>query len=186
MATKRKRASSWEFVVRRKGLLPKPLYLTFASEAEGDQYVRKLEALLERGVVPDEFRQRAGELITIEDAARAYLTAQHVPPSDKRCLVIVVERIGATRLNAITYPWAESWVRGLKRERNLSRTTIRHHGALARCLDWGVRQGVAALRVNPLRQLPRRHATYNDNDTAAVLQGGGNPPSRHCGGMRRT
>ena len=74
MATKRKRASSWEFVVRRKGLLPKPLYLTFASEAEGDQYVRKLEALLERGVVPDEFRQRAGELITIEDAARAYLT----------------------------------------------------------------------------------------------------------------
>lgn len=175
MATKRKRASSWEFVVRRKGLLPKPLYLTFATEAEGDQYVRKLEALLERGVVPDEFRQRAGELVTIEDAARAYLAAQHVPPSDKRCLVIVVERIGATRLNAITYPWAESWVRGLKRERNLSPTTIRHQvGALARCLDWVVRQGVAALSVNPLRQLPRRYATYNDSDAAAVRVGGGN------------
>jgi hypothetical protein len=40
MATKRKRASSWEFVVRRKGLLPKPLYLTFATEAEGDHRVR--------------------------------------------------------------------------------------------------------------------------------------------------
>jgi integrase len=46
-------------------------------------------------------------------------------------------------------------------------------GALARCLDWGVRQGIAALTVNPLRQLPRRYATYNDRDTAAARVGGG-------------
>ena len=83
MATKRKRNSSWEFVVRRKGLLPRPLYLTFASEEEGDQYVRKLEALLDRGVVPDEFRRQRGELVTIEDAAREYLAVQDVPFSDK-------------------------------------------------------------------------------------------------------
>jgi hypothetical protein len=100
MATKRKRASSWKLVIRRKGLLPKPLHLKFASETEGDQYVRKREAVLERGV-PDEFRQRSGELVTIEDAARAYIAAQHLPSSDKRCLAIVIERIGATRLNAI-------------------------------------------------------------------------------------
>ena len=56
MATKRKRGSSWEFIVRRKGVLPKPLYLTFASEEEGDRYVKKLEALLDAGVVPEEFR----------------------------------------------------------------------------------------------------------------------------------
>ena len=107
MATKRKRNSSWEFVVRRKGLLPKPLYLTFTSEEEGDQYVKKLEALLDRGVVPDEFRRKRGDLVTIEDAAREYLAAQHVPFSDKRCLAIVVDRIGTTRLSAITYDWAD-------------------------------------------------------------------------------
>ena len=98
MATKRKRGSSWEFVVRRKGLLPKPLYLTFASEEEGDEYVRSLEALLDRGVVPDEFRRQQGDLVTIDDAARAYLAAQHVPSSDQRCLAVVVDRIGTTRL----------------------------------------------------------------------------------------
>jgi serine/threonine protein kinase len=169
MATKRKRNSSWEFVVRRKGLLPKPLYLTFTSEEEGDQYVKKLEALLDRGVVPDEFRRKRGDLVTIEDAAREYLAAQHVPFSDKRCLAIVVDRIGTTRLSAITYDWAESWVTALKRERNLSPTTIRHHvGSLARCFDWGARRGVGALVVNPLRQLPRRYAAYSDSDVTAV------------------
>jgi len=169
MATKRKRGSSWEFIVRRKGLLPKPLYLTFASEEEGDQYVKKLEALLDRGVVPDEFRRQRGELVTIEDAAREYLAAQHVPPSDKRCLAIVVTRIGTTRLSAVTYAWAESWVTGLKRERNLAPATIRHHvGALARCFDWGARRGVAALAVNPVRQLPKRYAAYSASDATAV------------------
>lgn len=175
MATKRKRGSSWAFIVRRKGLLPRPLYLTFASEEEGDQYVRKLEALLDRGVVPDEFRQRQGELVTIEDAAREYLAVQHVAASDKRCLAVVVDRIGTTRLSVITYDWAESWVTGLKREHNLSPSTIRHQvGALARCFDWGTRRGIAGLAVNPLRQLPKRYATYGDSDTTAVRVRGGN------------
>ena len=169
MATKRKRNSSWEFVVRRKGLLPRPLYLTFASEEEGDQYVRKLEALLDRGVVPDEFRRQRGELVTIEDAAREYLAVQAVPFSDKRCLAVVVGRIGTTRLTVINYNWAESWVTGLKRERNLSPSTIRHHvGTLARCFDWCTRRGVVALAVNPLRQLPKRYAAYSDSDAIAV------------------
>ena len=114
-----------EFVVRRKGLLPKPSYLTFTSEQEGDRYVAKLEALPDRGVVPDEFRQQSGDLVTIEDAVREYLAAMHVPPSDKRCLAILVDRIGATRLIAITYEWVEVWVTGLKRERNLSPTSER-------------------------------------------------------------
>ena len=169
MATKRQRGSSWEFIVRRKGILPKPLYLTFASEDEGDRYVKKLEALLDVGVVPEEFRQRRDELVTIEDAAREYLAVQQVPASDKRCLAVVVSRIGATRLSTINYEWAENWVKGLKRERNLSPSTIRHQvGALARCFDWGARRAVAGLVVNPLRQLPKRYATYNDSDASAV------------------
>ena len=146
MATKRKRGSSWEFIVKRKGILPRPLYLSFVSEEEGDRYVKKLEALLDVGVVPEEFRQRRGELVTIGDAAREYLAVQQVPASDKRCLAVVVNRIGTTRLSAITYEWAESWVTGLKRERNLSPSTIRHHvGALARCFDWGARRAVTGL-----------------------------------------
>jgi hypothetical protein len=108
MATKRNRGSSWEVIVRRRGILPRPLYLTFSSEEEGDRYVRKLEALLDAGVVPEEFRQRQGEMLTIEDVARQYLAVQQVPSSDKRCLAVVVSRIGKTRLASISYDWAES------------------------------------------------------------------------------
>jgi hypothetical protein len=39
------------------------LCLTFASEEEGDAYVKKLEALLDRGIVPEEFSRRGGELV---------------------------------------------------------------------------------------------------------------------------
>src|SRR5262245_36919907 len=176
MATKRKRGSSWEFIVKRKGLLPKPLYLTFASEEEGDRYVAKLEALLDRGVVPDEFRRQLGKFVTIEDAAREYLAAQHVPPSDKRSLAVVVSRIGTTRLSAVNYQWVESWVTGLKRERNLAPATVRHHvGALARCFDWATRRGIPALAVNPLRQLPKRYAVYTASDATAVQVIAGEP-----------
>jgi integrase len=169
MATKRKRASSWEFVVRRKDLLPRPLYLTFTSEEEGDRYVSKLEALLDRGVVPDEFRQRQGELVTIKDAIREYLAVQQVPASDKRCLAVVADRIGATRMSSISYDWAESWVTAMKRERNLAPSTIRHQvGALARCFDWGARRRIPELAVNPLRLLPKRYAAYSDSDASAA------------------
>ncbi len=40
MATKRQRGAGWEYVVKRKGLMSRPLYLTFSSEDEGDGYVR--------------------------------------------------------------------------------------------------------------------------------------------------
>jgi integrase len=170
MATKRRRDSnSWEFVVKRKGLLPRPLYLTFASEEEGDRYVKRLEALLDRGVVPEEFRREQGGIVTVEDAAREYLAAQHVPESDQRPLAVVVSRIGTTRVREIDYRWAERWVNAMKRERQLSPTTIRHHvGALARCFDWGSRRGIAALAVNPLRQLPKGYAVYSEADAKSV------------------
>ena len=170
MTTKRRRGSrNWEFVIKRKALLPRPLYLTFASEQEGDRYVQRLEALLDRGVVPEEFRRQQGDILTVEDAAREYLAAQHVPESDQRPLAVVVSRVGATRLREIDYAWAESWVNGLKREQQLSPTTIRHHvGALARCFDWGSRHGIAALAINPLRRLPKGYAVYSEADAKSV------------------
>jgi integrase len=170
MATKRRRGSSnWEFVIKRKALLPRPLYLTFASEQEGDRYVQRLEALLDVGVVPEEFRRQQGDILTVEDVARAYLAAQHVPESDQRPLAVVVTRVGAARLREIDYGWAESWINGLKREQQLSPTTIRHHvGALARCFDWGSRRGIAALAINPLRQLPKGYAVYSEADAKSV------------------
>lgn len=55
MATRRMRSSGrWEFIVKKKGLLPKPVYLTFESEQAGINYCARLEALLKKGIVPPE------------------------------------------------------------------------------------------------------------------------------------
>lgn len=50
MPTKRRRC--------RAGLLDRPIYLTFADEVEGDEYCRRVEALLDRGIVPPEFLEQ--------------------------------------------------------------------------------------------------------------------------------
>ena len=176
MATKRLRSSgNWEFVVKRKTLLDAPLYLSFESEAEGDKYVKKLEALLDQGIVPAEFKKSSDEFATIGAAIRGYLAAQHVAASDRAGLGVLFSRIGDKRLSTVDYLWAESWVTDLKRTLQLSPTTIRHHvGALARCFDWAGRRGVAALISNPLRKLPRKYSSYTAADAAAARALGGN------------
>lgn len=178
MPTKRNRGSSWEFVVRRRGLLPKPLYLTFADEAEGDAYCAKLEALLDRGIVPDEILREGGGMATVADAIDAYVKAVAVKPSDVAYLGVVRERIGADRLMEIHYAWGESWVRSMKQTQNLSPSTIRHYvGALARCFDWVSKRQQGTMPSNPLRMLARGYATYNEHDALAVQSAGGDVPA---------
>jgi len=53
--------------------LPRPLYLSFESETEGDEYVARLEALLDRGIVPEEFKET--RFSTINRNPKAYLFA---------------------------------------------------------------------------------------------------------------
>ncbi|MDW5417829.1 site-specific integrase [Iodobacter sp. CM08] len=176
MAGKRKRNNSWEYAVRCKKLLPKPLTFTFSDEAEGDAYIAKLEALLERGILPQELAEHGMNLLTVRDAIRAYQKAIAVPDTDIRLLnrlESITDGIGATRLTSIDYPWAERWISQMKQEKALSPVTIRHYvGALARCFDWMTRRHYASLAVNPLRSLPKSYAKYNDDDANAVeMQG---------------
>jgi hypothetical protein len=179
MARKRRRASgTWEFVVRRQILLHGPLYLSFEIEADGDAYVKRLEALLDKGIVPDEFKNSREKITTIGAAIRGYLLAHNVALSDRSELGVFRVRIGETPLSIVNYLWAESWITKLKREGCLAPTTIRHRvGALARCFDWAERRGVVELIPNPLRRLPRNYSTYNDLDAAAARALGDKPGS---------
>ncbi|CAG4906404.1 site-specific integrase [Paraburkholderia saeva] len=170
MATKRMRPSgTWEYIVRRKGILPKPLSLTFDTEAEGDVYVRRLEQMLDAGILPEDLVERRSDLITVDDAIRSYMTKVSLPSSDASLLNALVGRWRSHPLTGVDYQWAEGWVKTMKRKDILAPSTIRHYvGALARCFDWVVRSGSPSLATNPLRLLPKRYATYTDEDTAAV------------------
>lgn len=157
MATKRKRGETWHYTVRRS-ILPKPIYLSFPSENDGDAYVAKLERLLDRGIIPDEFQQPEKKSAALAGLVRDYLREVSVSPQDQQ----ILGRFDPGRLELfqLDVRWAMGWVAALK-ERQVAPVTIRHHvGALARCLDHATRQGL--MDSNPLRQLPRGYSTYRD------------------------
>lgn len=177
MATKRQRGNTWHYVIKHAGLLPKPVYLTFDTEAEGDAYVARLESLLDNEIIPPELQEAGkGGLKTVAHLIRAYLNTITVSSTDEGVLGVLLDRIGGVVLTrAGTYDWAEQWISEMKRIRRLSPVTIRHHaGALARCFDWGGRKGVTAVIVNPLRQLPRSYAGYTAEDRRVI--GEDDPP----------
>lgn len=165
MAGKRKRANGWEYVVKKAGLLDKPIYLTFDSEQEGDKYVKRLEALLDRGIVPTDVRPD-GRILTIEQLARAYLVQAHPSPKDIGALGTVVDTKGKTPLMGITAQWVDEWISELKRVDKLAPATIRAKvGALARCCDWGIRKDLLQMPDRPLRALPNGYAQYTKLDS---------------------
>ncbi|WEN13659.1 site-specific integrase [Rhodanobacter sp. AS-Z3] len=167
---KRRRGDAWHYTVKRAGLLPRPLYLSFTDEAEGDEYVRRVEALLDRGVVPDEFGAKRELRPTLRDGVRRYLAGQHVAADDPKVLGVVLQRLPMDmRLAELSFTWATRWVGELKRKQNLAPSTIRKHvGALSRCLDWLAGHG--DVPFNALRSLPKGYASYTPDDAAAVAQ----------------
>lgn len=164
MATKRQRKNNkWEYIVRRKHLLDKPYYLTFDTEAQGDAYVAKLEALLDQGIVPKELSLRQAKAENVKDLIKNYLANVSAKEDDRNLLVLISDFMGDEPLAALNYDWAERWVQDMKRLKGLKPGTIRHYvGAMARCMDWGKRKGL--LLDSPLRDLPRGYSGYTDAD----------------------
>ena len=168
MATKRKRGETWHYTVRRAGLLDKPLYLSFDDEAEGDEYVKRLEALLDRGVVPEEFQEKREVKRELRDHVRRFLATNTVTAEDASILQIVLGRLPPKlSLQQLTFAWATGFASDLKRVHNLAPSTVRKHvGALARVLDWVAAHG--DIPFNPLRLLPKGYAAYTEEDAIAV------------------
>jgi integrase len=165
MASKRKRGNSREYIVKNKALLGKPYTISFENETEGDAWVAHLEACLAQGIVPEDILKQRGEFTFIADVINGYLKSGYIPSSDVGCLNVLAARIGTVALRDVDYAWVEKWVSAMKQFHNLAPTTIRHHvGSLARCFDWGSKQKIKELVINPIRLLPRRYATYSEAD----------------------
>jgi len=166
MASKRLRTGKWEYVIKRAGVLEKPLYLTFDSEAEGDAYCARVESWLDRGIVPDELR--GGARIThLAGLVDLYLRKTTATKKDQEVLASLAGSMDGVPLTSLNVRWVDHLVSRMKHEQKLAPATIRAKiGALARCTDWGVRQGLLTLPDHPFRTLPEGYASYTDEDTA--------------------
>lgn len=135
--------------------MPKPIYLRFESEVGGGDYLHRLEALLDAGVVPEEFSSTAAGKLTLAELNREYQVALHVPDEDRVLLNAIHARLGKTLSLTLVDKWVERWVSDMKREQNLAPSTICHYvGALIRCFAWVCRSGQhPELVINPLELL---------------------------------
>jgi integrase len=164
MASKRKKGSKWEFVVKRAGVLEKPLYLMFDSEAVGDTYCRKLEALLDRGIVPTEYQPNNGAK-TLGALVAEYLRDAHPSKNDREVLRVLMPTLGQAPCAGIDAAWVDALVQQMKREHQYTPSTIRAKiGALARATDWGARKKLILIPDQPFRTLPEGYATYTELD----------------------
>lgn len=163
MATKRQRAGgSWEFTVKRKGVLPKPLSFTFDTEEEGDAYCMKLEAMLDKGIIPEELQERT--VHTMDQVIDKYEDECHMAQADKEMMSALRKKVEGVRMADVNYAWAENWVKTLKRTHKLSPSRVRHYvGALARAIDWAGKR-YPDLVMNPMRMLPKGYSAYTPAD----------------------
>lgn len=165
MATARQRiGGNWEFTVKRKSLLPKPLSFTFDTYEEGEDYCAKLEAMLDKGIVPPELQER--NVCTMDQLIDKYEIECHMSQADREMIPALRKKVLGVKMSDIDYAWAENWIKSLKRTHKLSPSRVRHYvGALARAIDWGGRRHPELL-INPLRMLPKGYSAYTPADIA--------------------
>ncbi|WP_220807254.1 site-specific integrase [Noviherbaspirillum aridicola] len=175
-----KRTANGRYQLRVRHALLQPngeFYLTFTEEADARRYGDQLDHLLARGVVPKDLLERPDTTRdgwSLSRCIAEYLRVEDVKPSEAALLATVRPEVGHVMTWALSYDWAEGWVRTMKREKNLAPSTIRHrHGALARCLDWVMRKHLHVLASNPLRLLKRGFATYSAEDGRVAIAHGG-------------
>ncbi len=163
----------------RHSMLPKPFIATFDSEVEARNYGEQLDAMLARGIVPQELiagEAKRGADPLVYEVVKGYLAgAPGLTNSDTALLGVMVgdKPLVGLRFSGLTYRWVEQYVAWLKSaEMHLAPSSIRKRvGALGRVIDWHIRMTTADGAVplaNVLRLLPRGYSTYNANDTATV------------------
>jgi len=165
MAGKRLRKNgTWEFVFKRTGVLDKPLYMTFDTEAEGDAYAAKLDALLKRGIVPADLSPEI-KATTLREMVTAYEAAAHPSASDKGALNVILALRGSTALTEINVKWVDAWILEMKLVDNNAPGTIRAKvGALSRACDWALRKGLMTMPDMPFKSLPNSYSQYTDDE----------------------
>jgi integrase len=171
--TVRPRGKRFELRVKH-ALLPKPFYFTFDTDVEANNYGEQLDALLARGIVPNELlaaSPRGDDPLLIE-VIRAYTKEASPTDSDDALLSTMLGSLVGVRISSLSFQWADNYVRDLKLKRNLAPGSIRKRvGVLARVVDWHQRRVTPRDQVPPanaLRLLPRGYSLYTREETAKL------------------
>lgn len=169
MAGKRCRKNgTWEYVFKRAGVLDKPLYMTFDTEAEGDAYAAKLDALLDRGIAPGDLAPEA-KATTVRELLNIYEAQAHPSAKDIGCFDPIIEARGTSLLTEINVHWVDAWISQMKILDNNAPATIRAKvGALSRACNWAVRKGIMEMPDAPFTSLPNGYSQYTDEDAKKV------------------
>lgn len=155
-----------QYTFKRAGVLEKPIYLTFSDEVEGDAFAKRLDALLDRGIVPTEL-QAPTRVTSIADLVNLYMRDAHPKPKDVQQLNATLKTKGKVSLTSLNAAWVDAWISELKRVDKLAPATIRAKvGAMARCVDWGMRGGHLVMPDHAFRTLPDGYAQYTATDAA--------------------
>lgn len=160
-----------QFTIKRAGVLDRPVYLTYPQhqEQEARAYIKKVEALLARGIVPPDLVAQPQRPRTVRDLVRVYEYGATPSRKDRDALGVAIKAFGSLPLDAITTAWVDEWIAGMKRVERLAPSSIRARvGALARCCDWGMRKGYLSMPDHPLRTLPDGYSQYSQADEEAA------------------
>ena len=145
-------------------LLPKAFFFSFASRDEAHLYGTQLEALLARGVVPQELLAPPpkGDDPALIDVLREYgRSCPSISDTDRELAGQLYPDVAGTRLSAVTYLWATQFVERLKIDRHLAPRTVRGRvGCLARAIDHYSALKKISL-ANPMRLLPQGYSIAN-------------------------
>lgn len=157
-------------------LLPKTFYRNFKVREDAQAFGDQLEALLKQGIVPVSLIEDAGAAQAGWPLLRCvseYLENTHVASSDRKLLDTVRSYLALYATAHVKYSWVEDWLKHMKRQQNLSPSTIRHRiGAVSRCFDYIIKKHPDVLTMNPVLMLKRGYAQYNPEDQKAVTAKG--------------
>lgn len=181
MATKtRLKNGIWRYMFRRKGLLDKPVCITFKDEQEGDAFAAYAESRLAAGVVIAELGKKNQFFDKLHSLIWEYGGSPHISNNDQRELNGVLKNIEYDTPCPIDYQWVEEWVRELKKKYTKS-SILKKVSFLRRAIDWGLKTERIPMRVNPCTLLPSNFA-YKEGDNSLRerrLQDGEEEAIRH-------
>jgi integrase len=177
MASIQPRGKVFQLRVKHR-LLPKAYFHTFDTELEAINYGKQLEALLDRGIVPQELLSEpktADDPLLTQIISRYDQDALGVSEADHDLIKFVAfdKPLLGVRFSAMSYRWVESYVAWLKSvEKNVSPSSIRKRiGVLGRVIDWHIRKVTddnTSPVPNVLRLLPRGYSNYFGYETEAA------------------